>query len=81
MITKDMAENAAIWLGWAVFFGLLTIAPKSPKFLEEVAPIWVILGALLAAICAAAGFGFGVHRTDHAPETALLSLYTALGLR
>ena len=35
----------------------------------------------LAAICAAAGFGFGVHHTDHAPETALLSLYTALGVR
>jgi uncharacterized protein (DUF58 family) len=35
----------------------------------------------LAAICAAAGFGFGVHRTDHAPETALLSLYNALGVR
>jgi uncharacterized protein (DUF58 family) len=35
----------------------------------------------LAAICSAAGFGFGVHRTDHAPETALLSLYTALGVR
>ena len=35
----------------------------------------------LAAICSAAGFGFGVHRTDHAPETALLSLYTALAVR
>lgn len=35
----------------------------------------------LAAICSAAGFGFGVHRTDHAPETALLSLYNALGVR
>ena len=35
----------------------------------------------LAAICSAAGFGFGVHRTDHPPETALLSLYTALGVR
>jgi uncharacterized protein (DUF58 family) len=35
----------------------------------------------LAAICSAAGFGFGVHRTDYAPETALLSLYTALGVR
>jgi len=33
----------------------------------------------LSAICSAAGFGFGVHRTDHAPETALLTLYTALG--
>jgi uncharacterized protein (DUF58 family) len=32
----------------------------------------------LAAICAAAGFGFTVHRTDHPPEAALLGLYTAL---
>lgn len=32
----------------------------------------------LAAIASAAGFTFGVHRTDHAPETALLALYTAL---
>jgi uncharacterized protein (DUF58 family) len=35
----------------------------------------------LATMCAAAGFGFGVHRTDHPPETALLMLYTALGSR
>ncbi|HQT77673.1 MAG TPA: DUF58 domain-containing protein [Rhodopila sp.] len=35
----------------------------------------------LAAMCASAGFGFGVHRTDHPPEMALLSLYTALGTR
>ena len=35
----------------------------------------------LTSICAAAGFGFGVHRTDHPPETALLTLYTALGVR
>ena len=33
----------------------------------------------LAALCTAAGFGFGVHRTDHSPEAALLSLYSALG--
>lgn len=32
----------------------------------------------LAALCSAAGFGFGIHRTDHPPETALLTLYTAL---
>ncbi len=32
----------------------------------------------IAAICAAAGWGFAVHRTDHPPEAALLSLYTAL---
>jgi uncharacterized protein (DUF58 family) len=32
----------------------------------------------IAAIAAAAGWGFSVHRTDHPPETALLALYTAL---
>jgi uncharacterized protein (DUF58 family) len=35
----------------------------------------------LAAICAAAGFSFATHRTDHAPEAALLGLYTALSGR
>ena len=35
----------------------------------------------LAAICAAAGFGFAIHRTDHSPEAALLGLYTALTAR
>ena len=32
----------------------------------------------LAALTAAAGWGFGTHRTDHAPEAALLALYVAL---
>ena len=32
----------------------------------------------IAAICAAAGWGFTTHRTDHSPEQALLGLYTAL---
>ena len=35
----------------------------------------------LNRICAAAGFGFGVHRTDHPPEMALLTLYQALSVR
>lgn len=35
----------------------------------------------LATICATAGFGFGVHRTDHPPEMALLTLYQALAAR
>ncbi len=35
----------------------------------------------LAAICAAAGFGFAVHRTDHPPEAALLALWMALDAR
>ncbi len=32
----------------------------------------------LQALCRAAGWTFGMHRTDHPPEAALLSLYTAL---
>ena len=32
----------------------------------------------LAALCRAAGWGFATHRTDAAPGTALLGLYTAL---
>ena len=35
----------------------------------------------LATIAQAAGFGFSIHRTDHPPETALLSLYMALSAR
>jgi uncharacterized protein (DUF58 family) len=37
--------------------------------------------AALAAACAAAGFGFSVHRTDHPPEAALLGLAMALEAR
>ncbi len=32
----------------------------------------------IAAICAATGWSWSVHRTDHPPEQALLALYTAL---
>jgi uncharacterized protein (DUF58 family) len=32
----------------------------------------------IAAICAAAGWGCAIHRTDHPPEAALLALYTSL---
>jgi uncharacterized protein (DUF58 family) len=35
----------------------------------------------LASLCVTAGFGFGVHRTDHSPEMALLTLYAALAAR
>jgi hypothetical protein len=49
-MTKAAAENAAIWLGVAVFFALLTIAPKAEDrdFL-----FFKIVGALIAAICVA----------------------------
>ncbi len=32
----------------------------------------------ISTICAAAGWSFSIHRTDHPPEAALLALYTAL---
>jgi uncharacterized protein (DUF58 family) len=35
----------------------------------------------ITSICATAGFGFGVHRTDHPPEMALLTLHQALAAR
>jgi uncharacterized protein (DUF58 family) len=35
----------------------------------------------LTSICTTAGFSFGVHRTDHPPEMALLALYQALAPR
>lgn len=35
----------------------------------------------VASICATAGFGFGVHCSDHPPEMALLTLYQALAAR
>ncbi|WP_428484736.1 DUF58 domain-containing protein [Rhodopila sp.] len=35
----------------------------------------------LASLCATVGFGFGVHHTDHTPETALLTIYAALAAR
>jgi uncharacterized protein (DUF58 family) len=35
----------------------------------------------ITSICATAGFGFGVHHTDHPPEMALLTLYQALAAR
>lgn len=35
----------------------------------------------LQAICDACGWGFGIHRTDHSPESALMGLFVRLGDR
>jgi uncharacterized protein (DUF58 family) len=32
----------------------------------------------IAAICRAAGWSHGAHRTDHSPQSALLALHQAL---
>jgi len=81
----DPAETGLPYAGRVRFMGLEregnTIIPR----VEAVRPAYqdrlAAHQAGLAAICAAAGFRFGVHRTDHPPETALLSLYTALAVR
>jgi hypothetical protein len=53
MITKDMAETAAIWFGFSVFFTVFTLAPKPAEYIKEAGGVTALLGALIAAICAA----------------------------
>lgn len=78
----DPAETLLPYEGRIRFVGLehepATLVPR----VEGIRDAYVRrLGAVresLLASCRAARFGFGVHRTDHPPETALLTLYTAL---
>ena len=58
--------------------GLHTLIPRVEEVRVAYAERLTEQQAGLAAICAAAGFGFSTHRTDHPPEAALLALYTAL---
>lgn len=58
--------------------GLHTLIPRVEDVRAAYAQRLAGQQAGLAAICAAAGFGFATHRTDHPPEAALLALYTAL---
>ncbi len=58
--------------------GLHTLIPRVEDVRAAYAQRLAGQQAGLAAICAAAGFGFSTHRTDHPPEAALLALYTAL---
>jgi uncharacterized protein (DUF58 family) len=82
MQVLDPAEAALPYTGRVRFEGL-------EREGEELVPrVETIRGAYaerlatqqegLAAIAAAAGFGFAIHHTDHGTETALLSLYTTL---
>ena len=59
--------------GMAPLAGAQTAAPSRPPSQAQQDG--------LATICATAGFGFGVHRSDHPPEMALLTLYQALAAR
>jgi uncharacterized protein (DUF58 family) len=81
----DPAEATLPYAGRIRFRGLEregdTLIPRVETVRDEYARRLKAQQDGLAAICSAAGFGFGVHRTDQPPETALLTLYTALGMR
>ena len=81
----DPAEALLPYTGRIRFRGLEherdTLIPRVESVREEYARRLQAQQNGLAAICAAAGFGFAVHRTDHPPEVALLALYTALTAR
>jgi uncharacterized protein (DUF58 family) len=78
----DPAEVALPYLGRVRFrapaSGDDVLIPRVETIRDAYARKLAAHQAGLAEICAAAGFGFGVHRTDHSPETALLGLYAAL---
>ena len=58
--------------------GQTTLIPRVEDVREQYARRLATQQRGLAALCAAAGWGFALHRTDQPPEAALLALYTAL---
>lgn len=81
----DPAETLLPYQGRVRFTGLegepATLVPRVEAVREAYARRLQAVQDSLLAMCRAAGFGFGVHRTDHPPEAALLGLYTALSGR
>ena len=81
----DPAETALPYLGRVRFRGLEqdgdALIPRVESVRDAYAERLRAQQEGLASICAAAGFGFGIHRTDHPPEMALLTLYQALAAR
>ena len=78
----DPAEAVLPYSGRVRFEGLRsgqhTLIPRVEEVRGAYAQRLAGQQAGLAAMCAAAGFGFATHRTDHPPEAALLALYAAL---
>lgn len=78
----DPAEALLPYEGRVRFTGLerepATLVPRVEAVRDAYAMRLQAVQDTLLAMCRAAGFGFGVHRTDHPPEAALLGLYTAL---
>ena len=82
MMVLDPAELSLPYDGRVKFRGLEgepdTLIPRVGSVRDAYAEALAAQQAGLAAACAAAGFGFAVHRTDHPPEAALLGLWMAL---
>ena len=78
----DPAEVLLPYEGRVRFQGMSTgpstLIPRVESVRDQYAERLAAQQHGLAAICAAAGWGFAIHRTDHPPEAALLALYTAL---
>jgi uncharacterized protein (DUF58 family) len=81
----DPAEALLPYSGRVRFQGIdraqTTVIPNVAGVRDAYARRLAEQQAGIASICAAAGWGFAVHRTDHPPEAALLSLYMALAPR
>lgn len=81
----DPAETALPYQGRIRFRGLESesdaLIPRVESVRDAYAERLKAQQDGLSAICTTAGFGFGVHRTDHPPEMALLTLYQALATR
>jgi uncharacterized protein (DUF58 family) len=78
----DPAEAALPYAGRVRFKGLEGEADHLVANVEGVRDAYAAALAAqqqgLAGLCAAAGWSFAVHRTDHPPEAALLGLHAAL---
>ena len=81
----DPAEVDLPYEGRVRFFGMRregeTLIPRVENVRDEYAARMRAQQEGIAAICAAANWSFGLHRTDHAPEAALLALFAAIGPR
>ncbi len=82
VMVLDPAELALPYDGRVRFRGLEgegdAIIPRVQGIREAYGEALARQQAAIAGMCQAAGFGFAVHRTDEAPEAALLALWLAL---
>jgi uncharacterized protein (DUF58 family) len=78
----DPAELSLPYEGRVRFLGLErdgeALIPRVASVRDAYAQALAAQMQGLRDLCAAAGFSLSVHRTDHAPETALMGLYVAL---